>query len=123
MEETVYNNNSEMELEITKVSWWAILLEGVIAVLVGLFLLLRPATTTVLLIQVLGIYWLASGVLSLLGGIVNKGEGSRAWKLNFGNPKHSCWTLHPYLSLLWILYTAEIFHYFHRNLGNCQRAQ
>jgi uncharacterized membrane protein HdeD (DUF308 family) len=84
MEETVYNNTSDMEMEITKASWWAVLLEGVIAVLVGLFLLLRPATTTVLLMQVLGIYWLASGVLSFLGAIVNKGEESRTWKFLSG---------------------------------------
>ncbi len=84
MEETVYDNTSDIEMEITKASWWAVLLEGVIAVLVGLFLLLRPATTTVLLMQVLGIYWLASGVLSLLGAIVNKGEGSRTWRFLSG---------------------------------------
>lgn len=83
MEKTVYNNNAEMELEVTKVSWWAILLEGVIAILIGLFLLFRPATTTVLLIQVLGIYWLASGILSFLGAIIYKGE-NRAWKLISG---------------------------------------
>lgn len=74
---------SEGDLEIAKASWWAILLEGIIAIIVGLFLLYRPAVTTALLIQILGIYWLASGIIAVLGAIIYK-EENRTWKILSG---------------------------------------
>ncbi|MGB9927616.1 MAG: HdeD family acid-resistance protein [Methanosarcina sp.] len=76
---TLDNTDSIRELEITKVSWWTVLLEGVVAIIVGLFLLYRPAVTVSLLIQVLGIYWLASGLIAVFGAIIYK-EGNRTWK-------------------------------------------
>lgn len=81
--EQVNYTNSEGDLEIMKASWWAVLLEGIIAIIIGLFLLYRPAVTTSLLIQVLGIYWLASGLIAVLGAIVYK-EENRTWKFLSG---------------------------------------
>lgn len=67
-----------------KTSWWVVLLGGIIAILTGLFLLYKPAATTNLLIQILGIYWLAQGIVSFLGAIVYKEEEHRIWKLIAG---------------------------------------
>jgi len=50
---------SEVGYEILEAPWWVVLLEGVIAIIVGLFLLYRPAVTTIFLLQILGIFWLA----------------------------------------------------------------
>jgi uncharacterized membrane protein HdeD (DUF308 family) len=72
----------EMGYEILQVPWWVILLEGIIAILVGLFLLYRPAATTVFLVQILGIFWLAEGILSVIGALIF--SGNRVWKLLSG---------------------------------------
>lgn len=77
---TNYDNN--VNYEILQLPWWVVLLEGIIAILLGLFLLYRPAATTVLLIQILGIFWLAEGILSVIGALIF--SGNRVWKLLSG---------------------------------------
>jgi uncharacterized membrane protein HdeD (DUF308 family) len=74
--------DKEMGYEILQVPWWVVLLEGIIAILLGLFLLYRPAATTVFLIQILGIFWLAEGILSVVGALIF--SGNRVWKLLSG---------------------------------------
>jgi uncharacterized membrane protein HdeD (DUF308 family) len=71
--------DSEIGYEPLEAPWWVVLLEGVIAILVGLFLLYSPAVTTIFLIQILGIFWLAGGILSVLGAFIF--SGNRLWKL------------------------------------------
>lgn len=72
----------EIGYEILQVPWWVVLLEGIIAILIGLFLLYRPAATTVFLVQILGIFWLAEGILSVIGALIF--SGNRIWKLLSG---------------------------------------
>lgn len=72
----------EIGYEILQVPWWVVLLEGIIAILVGLFLLYKPAATTVFLVQILGIFWLAEGILSVIGALIF--SGNRVWKLLSG---------------------------------------
>jgi uncharacterized membrane protein HdeD (DUF308 family) len=74
--------DNEIRYEILQVPWWVVLLEGIIAILVGLFLLYRPAVTTIFLIQILGIFWLAEGILSVVGALIF--SGNRVWKLLSG---------------------------------------
>jgi uncharacterized membrane protein HdeD (DUF308 family) len=77
---TNYDNN--VGYEILQLPWWVVLLEGIIAILLGLFLLYRPAATTAFLIQILGIFWLAEGILSVIGALIF--SGNRVWKLLSG---------------------------------------
>lgn len=81
MEQPIDTDN-EMGYEILQAPWWVVLLEGIIAIIVGLFLLYRPAVTTILLIQILGIFWLAGGIISVLGAFIF--SGNRLWKLLSG---------------------------------------
>ncbi|MGA9189547.1 MAG: HdeD family acid-resistance protein [Methanosarcina sp.] len=81
MEQSIDSDN-EMTYEILQVSWWVVLLEGIIAILIGLFLLYRPAVTTIFLLQILGIFWLAEGILSVIGALIFSGH--RLWKLLSG---------------------------------------
>jgi uncharacterized membrane protein HdeD (DUF308 family) len=55
---------------IIDTTWWVVLLEGMIALITGLFLLYQPVITTILLIQILGIFWLAGGIVSVIGALV-----------------------------------------------------
>jgi len=47
--------------------WWAVLIQGIFSVLIGILLLTNPLATTLVIIQFLGIYWLVSGIFSLVG--------------------------------------------------------
>jgi uncharacterized membrane protein HdeD (DUF308 family) len=80
MEQQIDSDN--MGYEIMQVPWWVVILEGIIAILVGLFLLYRPAVTTIFLLQILGIFWLAEGILSVIGALIF--SGNRLWKLLSG---------------------------------------
>ena len=81
MEQSIDSDN-EMAYEILQVPWWVVLLEGIIAILIGLFLLYKPAVTTIFLLQILGIFWLAEGILSVIGALIF--SGNRLWKLLSG---------------------------------------
>ena len=61
---------STVGVEVLTTPWWVVLLEGIIAIIAGLFLLYEPVTTTILLIQILGIFWLAGGIVSVIGALV-----------------------------------------------------
>ena len=80
--EQLIDTNSEMELEVMQAPWWVVLLEGVIAIIIGLFLLYRPVVTTILLLQILSIFWLAGGIISVLGAFIF--PENRLWKLLSG---------------------------------------
>jgi uncharacterized membrane protein HdeD (DUF308 family) len=73
---------SHIGFEVMDTPWWVVFLEGVIAIIAGLFLLYQPVITTILLIQVLGIFWLAGGIVSVIGALVF--PGNRWWKLLSG---------------------------------------
>jgi uncharacterized membrane protein HdeD (DUF308 family) len=76
------DHEEELEYGVLDTPWWVVLLEGIFAIIVGLFLLYSPAATTIFLVQVLGIFWLAGGIISVLGAFVF--SGNRLWKLISG---------------------------------------
>jgi uncharacterized membrane protein HdeD (DUF308 family) len=80
--EVSFDPDDEMGYAPLELPRWIVLLEGIIAILIGLFLLFRPAQTTTFLIQILGIFWLAEGILSVIGGLIY--SGNRVWKLLSG---------------------------------------
>jgi uncharacterized membrane protein HdeD (DUF308 family) len=47
------------------VPWWLILLQGLLALIIGIYLILYPIRTTIYLVGVLGWYWLFVGLLTL----------------------------------------------------------
>lgn len=53
-------------------AWWILLLEGVVALIVGLFILISPTKTAILLLQLVGVYWVISGGLELISLLRNK---------------------------------------------------
>ena len=46
--------------------WWLVLLEGIVAAILGLFLPTAPGATLFVLIQVLGIFWLVGGLFRIV---------------------------------------------------------
>ncbi len=60
----------------------AVAVEGLIALVIGLFLLFEPVTTTITLVQILGVLWFLGGVLSILSLLVDR--ENTGWKLLSG---------------------------------------
>jgi uncharacterized membrane protein HdeD (DUF308 family) len=81
MEHTV-GIGSKTKMEVSQAPWWSVLLEGIIAIVVGVFLLHEPIAATIILIQVLGIFWLAGGIISVIGALVFTKNGK--WRLLSG---------------------------------------
>jgi uncharacterized membrane protein HdeD (DUF308 family) len=76
------NEMESVRTQILRGPWWLMLITGIAAVVLGIFLILAPVRTTVALVQILGIYWLITGVFSLVSLIVNRANW--AWKLFTG---------------------------------------
>ena len=68
--------------EGTPIPWWLVLLQGIAAVIVGIFLLTAPGITLLFLIQVLGFFWLISGILGLVSIFID--SSLWGWKLFSG---------------------------------------
>ncbi len=64
------------------VHWWHLLLEGITAVIVGILLVSFPRQTTIVLIQLLGIYWFVTGILALVSLFIDRSLWG--WKLFSG---------------------------------------
>lgn len=47
------------------IPWWVVLIEGIAAIIFGVYLLVQPGMAIILLVQILGFYWLFTGILSL----------------------------------------------------------
>jgi uncharacterized membrane protein HdeD (DUF308 family) len=70
------------QMEETAVPWWLILIEGIALLILGLLFLTNPASTTVIFIQVLGIYWLLKGILAIVAIFIDSTRWG--WKLLIG---------------------------------------
>lgn len=66
----------------SKLPWWFLLLEGAIAIIVGILLLMNPVKMSVVLVQVLAIYWLIKGIVSIVSIFVD--HSAWGWKLLIG---------------------------------------
>ena len=54
-----------MTAEERMVPWWVVLIEGIAAIIIGILLLVRPAITTTVLVQFLGIYWFIVAIIEI----------------------------------------------------------
>lgn len=46
--------------------WWLVLIEGILLIIIGIFLLVTPYKTSVSIVWVLGLYWLIRGIIDLV---------------------------------------------------------
>lgn len=59
-------------------TWWIPLIQGIAAVIIGLLLLMNPATTLVGLAIFLGAYWLVGGIFDIIGAFTRR-SADRHW--------------------------------------------
>lgn len=62
--------------------WWLVLLGGIVALVFGVVLVLWPEATVMLLVTLLGIYWLVAGVLAIVGAF--SAQEGRGWTIFSG---------------------------------------
>jgi uncharacterized membrane protein HdeD (DUF308 family)/predicted flap endonuclease-1-like 5' DNA nuclease len=62
--------------------WWLLLIEAIAAIIIGLLLLISPVSTLLVLVRLLGFYFLITGVLSIIGIFID--STSWGWKLLSG---------------------------------------
>ncbi|MEZ4771030.1 MAG: DUF308 domain-containing protein [Caldilineales bacterium] len=62
--------------------WWIILVEGILAIILGLFLLVSPVRTAAALTLALGIYWIIIGILDLVSLL--RDRTAWGWRLFIG---------------------------------------
>ena len=70
------------QIEESGAPWWLILIEGIALIILGLLFMTNTAATTLIFIQVLGIYWLIKGILSIVAIFIDSSQWG--WKLLIG---------------------------------------
>lgn len=68
--------------EAGDIPWWLVLIEGICLLILGLMLLAKPAMTSIVLVQVIGIYWLIVGIFQIIGIFID--TTAWGWKLFAG---------------------------------------
>lgn len=61
--------------------WWLWLLEGLTIVMIGWWLLSQPIVSTMMLVQILGLYWFLAGFTDIIMAIVDREEKHRGLKI------------------------------------------
>jgi uncharacterized membrane protein HdeD (DUF308 family) len=64
-----------------QVNWIVLLVAGILAALLGIFLLFMSNTAALVVIQVIGIYWLVAGLVELFGLLGDRGAPMRLARL------------------------------------------
>ncbi len=62
--------------------WRLVLIKGILAIITGLFLICEPVSTTILLMKILDIFWLVTGVISIIVSLLS--SENRWWELLSG---------------------------------------
>src|SRR5215471_4845899 len=60
------SSNTATAIEVPAFPWWIVLVEGIIALIFGIFLITAPGSTSVFLVTVLGFYWLIRGIFAIV---------------------------------------------------------
>jgi uncharacterized membrane protein HdeD (DUF308 family) len=68
-----------IEQQTKTAPWWLVLIEGIAAVIVGILLYTSTGTTMVVLVQVLGLYWLIKGIIEIISIFIDSSQWG--WKL------------------------------------------
>ena len=64
------------------VPWWLVLVEGILAIVLGGFLLAQPAKTFTVMVQVIAIHWLIAGIWKIITIFMD--SSNWGWKLFAG---------------------------------------
>lgn len=75
------DDNANNQMQGLPNFWWAFVLQGVVAIIIGWLLLMQPARTTLVLVTFLGLYWLISGVAEIVFSLMDVTHKGSRWGL------------------------------------------
>ncbi len=52
--------------KVKLVPWWLVLIEGILLIIIGIFLLTQPISTWTAIVWVIGLYWFISGIFNII---------------------------------------------------------
>ncbi len=70
--------------EVPACPWWIILVEGIFALIFGLFFIAAPGATSVFAVTVLGFYWLIRGIFAIIEIFIPSTGTHWGWLLFMG---------------------------------------
>ncbi len=73
---------SSMRTTASSAPWWLVMIAGIAMFIIGLLILISPGRTLLIVVQLLGIYWLVTGILSLVSLCIDRTLWG--WKLVSG---------------------------------------
>src|SRR5438876_6775263 len=82
-----FNNmasETEIAVSVPAFPWWIVLVEGIFALIFGIFLITAPGATSVFLVTVLGFYWLIRGIFSIIEIFIPNTGTHWGWLLFMG---------------------------------------
>jgi uncharacterized membrane protein HdeD (DUF308 family) len=71
-----------VEKDTQVIPWWVVLLEGIAAIIIGILLVTNTAGATLILVQVLGIWWFIKGIFQIIAIFID--SEMWGWKLFAG---------------------------------------
>lgn len=72
------------EEQVQSYPWWLVFIQGIVAIILGLLLVSSTRMTMVILIQILGLYWLVDGIISIIRIFLKNTEVHWGWLLARG---------------------------------------
>ena len=75
-------DDSALSMETKAMPWWLILIEGILAIIIGILLFTSTAQTMAGLVIFLGLYWLIKGIFDIISMFVD--HTAWGWKLFIG---------------------------------------
>ena len=73
--------STDSEIRQAGRNWWLLLLWGVSMIILGLYLILQPGMTAVVLVQVMAVFWLVGGAFDVADAVLNKADPQRVWRI------------------------------------------
>lgn len=71
--------NTASVKSLSSVPWWLVLLQGILSIVVGIMLVTAPGSTMIVLVRLLGWYWLIKGIFSLCAVFHPEAKAHRGW--------------------------------------------
>lgn len=82
MTEVIPNPEDAFMAHLTPFPWWIILIQGIVAFILGLFFLFTPFETLFVVVTFIGAYWFISGIFNLIGLAADR--SNMGWKIFAG---------------------------------------
>jgi LPXTG-motif cell wall-anchored protein len=77
-------SKTAIAVSVPEFPWWIVLVEGIFALIFGIFLITAPGATSVFLVTVLGFYWLIRGIFSIIEIFIPNTGTHWGWLLFMG---------------------------------------